>query len=279
LSAATAEKKKDIEQVGTEWPYEFKVLPLADLFVDQEYQRPLTSFVKKIEQNYDPALIQCLIVSDRDNGTYAIIDGQTRWEGAKRRDVEGLPCVVYSGLDQAQEARLFAKFQTERRGMTSASRFRAEVISKDMTAGIIDALVKDEGYYVEQNDTTGEGNNIRAIGALEYVFWGCDSSKRKRTDLANSNPELLKRTLQVIKAAWPPPHPTATSAQVIRGLGYFLNSEDVDDERLVKRLQKLQPSELSRRADQLREGRGLEGNSPTYLAEAVSSEYRRRGRG
>lgn len=280
MSAAVAPKgrKKDTEKAGTTWPYEFAVLALDQLFVDEEYQRPLTTFVQRIEKNYDPALIQCLIVSDRGNDSYAIIDGQTRWAGATRVGVTHLPCVVYKDLDQAQEAELFAKFQTERRGMTSSSRFRAEVIAKKMSAGIIDALVKDEGYVIDHNDSTGEGNNIRAIGAVEYVFWNCEVSKRRRSDLANANPELLQRTLQIIKAAWPPPHPTATSAQVIRGLGFFLKNEEVDDERLVARLKKLQPSELSRRADQLREGRGLEGNSPSYLAEAVSSEYRRRGR-
>jgi hypothetical protein len=279
VATATKTKPREIEQAGTDWPYRFAVLPLDSLFVDEEYQRPLTSFVRRIEQNYDPALIQCLVVSDRENGTYAIIDGQTRKVGAQRNDVAALPCLVYLGLTQAQEAVLFAKFQTERRGMTSATRFRAQVIGKDVHAGIIDALVRDEGYHIDHNDTTGEGNNIRAIGAVEYVFWGCSATKKERSDMSKAEPELLKRTLRVIRAAWPPPHPTATSATIIRGIGSFLKSDpDADDERLVARLKKMQPSELARRADQLREGRGLEGNSPLYLAEAVASEYKRRGR-
>jgi hypothetical protein len=279
-SAATVEED-EAEKAGLDWPFRYEVLPLAKLRVDEEYQRPLTTFVKKIEANYDPAMVQTLIVSEREDGKwYAVIDGQTRMTAMRNRNLTHAPCVVYVGMNQGQEAALFAKFQTERRGMTSASRFRAQVIAKDLNASVIDALVKDCGYYIDQNDTHDDGRNIRAVGALEFVFWNCSGSRRPRADMSNANPELLKRTLRIIQSAWPPPHPNALSATMIRGIGQYLRDygSRIEDDKLVARLKKLQPSELARRAEQLREGRGMEGNSPVYLAEALASEYGRRGK-
>jgi hypothetical protein len=284
---ATATKRKSATEVNHGWPFRFEVLPLDKLAVDEDYQRPLTTFVSKIQKNYDPALVQTFIVSERavDPVWYAVIDGQTRMTAMRNLGLGFAPCVVYVGLTQDQEAALFAKFQTERRGMTSSSRFRAQVIARDINAQVIDALVKDEGYYIDQNDRAREdndvepGRNIRAVSAVEFVFWNCATSRLGRGDMANANPELLKRTLRIIRAAWPPPHPNALSATMIRGVGQYLRDhERIDEDRLIARLQRLQPSELARRADQLREGRGMEGNSPVYLSEALASEYNRKGR-
>jgi hypothetical protein len=252
-------------------PYRFAVVPLKHMMVDV-YQRPLTSFVDKIERDFDPALVGTLAVSERSKTRYALIDGQTRAEGMKRVGLQEAPCIVYEHLTPQQEAALFAKFQTQRRGMTSASRFNAQVIAGEEQAVAINEVVEGLGYVVAHNSS--EPGALRAVAALEYVYQGAMDPRAKSR---KKNPELLAQTMEVIKEAWPKLPDTAKSAVMIRGLGWFLaRDENVDTDRLAQRLAKTTPSELAKRAEALREGRGMSGNSPAYMAEAIESQYKRR---
>jgi hypothetical protein len=260
-------------------PYDFAIVPLKYLMVDV-YQRPLTSFVEKIEHDYNPALIGTLCVSERSKTKYALIDGQTRAEGMKRVGEDRAPCIVYQGLTLEQEAELFAKFQTERRGMTSASRFRAEVIAGHETAVAIDKIVTEHGFLVDHNST--EPGALRAVAALEYLYRG--TLDRRTKGGKHTDPELLADTLDILRQAWPKLPDTAKSAVMIRGLGWYLarnpdgkpRTSEIDTERLVARLSKVTPSDLAKRAEALREGRGMSGNSPAYMAEAIEAQYRKR---
>lgn len=273
---------------GTSAPYRFAVIALKHMIVDA-YQRPLTSFVDKIEHEYNPALIGTLCVSERSKTKYALIDGQTRAEGMKRVGETDAPCIVYVGLSLADEAELFAKFQTERRGMTSATRFKAEVIAGHPEAVEVDAVVREAGYMVDHN--SNDANALRAVAALEYVFRGTYGRPRGRASESqggharHADPELLGAVLTTLRAAWPELPDTAKSAVMIRGLGWYLardpatgrpRESEIDMGRLVDRLGKVTPSELAKRAEALREGRGMSGNSPAYMAEAIDVQYRKR---
>lgn len=260
-------------------PYRFEIVPLKHMIVDA-YQRPLTSFVEKIEENYDPALIGTLCVSERSKTKFALIDGQTRAEGMKRKGETEAPCIVYSGLSLQQEAQLFAKFQTERRGMTSASRFKAEVIAGDPTAVAIEAVLEGQQFFVDHN--SNEPGALRAVAALEYVYRG--TMDRRFKGGQHADPDLLADTLTIIREAWPKLPDTAKSAVMIRGIGWYLarnpdgkpRTSELDIDRLVERLSKVTPSDLAKRADALREGRGMSGNSPSYMAEAIDAQYKKR---
>lgn len=260
-------------------PYRFEIVSLKHMIVDA-YQRPLTSFVEKIESHYNPALIGTLCVSERSKTKYALIDGQTRAEGMKRVGETEAPCIVYENLSLKQEAELFAKFQTERRGMTSASRFKAEVIAGHETAVAIDKVLAEQGFFVDHN--SNEPGALRAVAALEYIYRG--TMDRRYKGGRHADPELLADVLDTIKAAWPKLPDTAKSAVMIRGLGWYIsrNSDgkprttDLDMDRLVERLSKVTPSDLAKRAEALREGRGMSGNSPSYMAEAIEAQYRKR---
>lgn len=263
-----------------EWPYRFDVVPLKNLIVDA-YQRELTSFVDKIEREFDPALLGTLCLSERSKTKLAVIDGQTRAEGMRRNGLTHAPALVYEGLSRAQEAALFAKFQTERRGMTSASRFKAQVIAGIEPQVSINRIIEERGFFVEHNAT--DSGALRAPSALEYVYRGTYGRKgHERTD-----PELLGDVLDVIKEAWPKLPDTAKGSTMIRGLGWFLAREpsakfdkerksEVAMERLVSRLGRVTPSDLAKRAEALREGKGMSGNSPAYMAEAIQAQYNKR---
>jgi hypothetical protein len=255
---------------ANQFPYRYEVLLLKHLFVDETYQRPLTNFVKRIESNFEPALVGTLVVSERSRNKYAVVDGQTRMTAMQNQGLTHGPCLVYSGLSPAEEADLFSRLQTERKGMVAATRFRAEVIARKPFAVDLDRIVKEEGFTIGLS--VQDGFSIQAIGALETIYRGMKSRRAKHS----LDEELLRNVLRVTKGAWPRMPEGAKSGAFLRGLGYFLNTKDnVDLERLTQRLGKVQPSELARRAEQLREGRGMSGNSPAYMAEAIEAQYRK----
>lgn len=254
-------------------PYEFAVVPIKHLVIDA-YQRPLTTFVEKIEHHFDPIMVGTLVLSKRSQTKYAVVDGQTRAEGMKRRGLSHVPAIVLEGLSREGEANLFSRLQRERRGMHSAARFKADVIGGDEQAVDLNKAIEDAGFFIDQNMAVGD-TAISAPAALEFVYHGCNKGKKAQ---AVQMPELVADVLDVIRGSWPKLPKGARSAVIIKGVGQFLmDNENVDYDRLKDRLSRVQPSELGRRADLLREGAGVSGNSPKYMAEAIASQYKRRG--
>lgn len=253
------------------WPYRFEVVPLKHLFIDA-YQRPLTSFVEEIERDYNPALVGTLCVSERSKTKFAVIDGQTRAEGMRRLGESAAPCLVYHGLKPEQEAELFSLFQTKRRGMTTASRFKAQVYAGDPQAVEINDVVEGLGFEIGYNSI--EARSIAAVAALEYVYHGARVGKKAK---ATRDPELLARVLETIKASWPEVPATAKHMKIIRGLGYYFTNEGhgADPEKLAFKLGKVTPSALAKRAQSLREGEDSTNDSPLYMARAIEAQYRK----
>jgi hypothetical protein len=275
-------KEQDITALPdiADWPYSFKILPLKQLFVDESYQRPPTNFVKKIVRGFNPALVNCLCVSERSKTRFAIMDGQTRWIGMGEIGLKEAPCLVFHGLKPEDEARLFGLFQTERRGVTSSSLFKSKVASKDPVAVAIDEVVTNLGWEIPEVNSSAP-NALRSPSALAYVYHECatgDAAKKIH------NPQLLAQVLEVIETAWPKRPATAKGATMIRGIGFFLaraaksdkpKDRNVDLERLALRLGKIQPSELFDRARKLREGEGAATSSPKYLADVIVKVYQK----
>lgn len=246
-----------------EFPYKFEVIELDKMFVDESYQRPLTKLVNKIFERFNPALIGTVVLSYReDSKLYALMDGQTRHAGVKKRLEAGqpapakLPAVVFFGLTQAEEAKLFSLFQTERQGVASAQRFRAALVGQDPEALAINHIATQIGYKIGPVSKT----TISAVAALEKLY--------------RDSPEILERSLEIFMEAWKDKHMPDGGA--IRGMGYFLKrTADVDDERLAQRLSLVKPKDLKHRAAMLREGQGgIGGSSDRFVAGAIEGIYR-----
>jgi hypothetical protein len=242
------------------WPYRFAMVELGSLFVDHEYQRPLTTFANEVIDEYDPALLGTLIVSERDDGTYAVIDGQTRLAGMAANEEPAAPCLIYHGLTREDEAKLFADLQVKRRGMATYLRFRASLVAKDPEALAIRSIVQGAGFELDVDETA---HTVKSIAALENVY--------------RKDPGLLRRVMDTIAATWPDPTTEArSSGDLIRGLALFLERErHVDDERLVSRLSAITPRMLRHRANALQEGAGGGSGRPGYMADAILGIYMR----
>lgn len=256
-----------------EWPWTVEVVQLKHIKADPAYQRPLTTFVKKIVDNFNPALVGALCLSKRSNTHYAAMDGQTRAEALRRLSKTEWIAIVFHDLTVEQEAKLFALFQTERRAMTSGDRFRAQVTAKDAIALEITEIVEGLGFKIEHNST--DPNSIRAVAALEFIYHGCRGGTSPAT-LKRRYPELLAATLETIRGAWPDLPDTAKHTDTLRGVAQFLMNhwnDPVDQQKLVRRLKQSQASELAVRAEQWRDTHKMTGRSPKYLASVIEIDY------
>jgi hypothetical protein len=279
-AAASVALVEDIERLG-EFAFRFEVLPTGAFFVDHEYQRPLTSLVSEIARNYNPFLIGAVIASDRSTSPpphkrsrkpyIALIDGQTRWEGTIRAGRPDLLTVVYEGLRPEDEALIFALIQMKRRNMTSWQRWRAMYRAGDKDAQALKRIADESGWQLKPESDSG---SLKAIAALEAVY----RVDKDHADAAERG-RLLLETLDVLRRAWPDELAQAGSADMIRGMGRFIEENDPDLDQLVRKLQRVTPSIVLFNATAYRAGRSGGSSRATSVAEAILAEYTKRTRG
>jgi hypothetical protein len=240
-----------------DWPYIFEVISLSELFIDKRYQRPLTNFWKDVRDNFNPAMVGTLVVAERPNGKYAVIDGQTRMEAMQELKLPNAPCLVYLNLRREQEAKLFADLQTKRRGMRTYDRFRAQLVAKDPDARAIARVATDIGFSLSVNE---DRYTLKAIAALEKLY--------------RKGEEHLAQVLEIIRDAWGTENVEAVSADMIAGVSWFLlHQERVDADRLVARLSEVTPGLIRHRASALREGKLPGSGSGLYTGQAIMNLY------
>lgn len=265
-------------------PYRFEVVTIDRLFVDHAYQRPLTSFVEKIANRFNPALLGTLVGSERPRrakANIALIDGQTRWEGAKRAGVPQLPLVVFPNLTREQEAEIFALIQTERRGLTSYDRFRAQVMAGKGMAPAIQGVVDKMGFKTgNQNDQAQDPTVIAAVGSLEAAFaWGAGVSKESARDGRgdyDAGRSIVMRTLRIIKEGFPEREEGYQGSEIIKGVAWYITRFEVDDDRLITRLKMVTPGIMIHRANSLKAGNASGGSTGKYMSEALQMQYAKR---
>lgn len=250
------------------WPYAFEHWQVERMYVDKDYQRPLSSLVRKLVKRWDARLLMPVVISVRKGNPHgAIVDGQTRWSAAKQLGIKTLPALVFRGTRE-EEAELFASFQSERRGINAYRRFHAALVANNPAALEVDQTVRRYGYEVMEGTTDTHPWGIAAVKALEEAF----------------EQGQLEKVLTVTSRAWPVPsigeraqygrgHPL--NNELIVGLTSFIN-DAIDLKRLAGRLGKTNPQELSIRASHLRQGRGLGGRSANYMRQVLDDVYRSR---
>jgi hypothetical protein len=245
-----------------DWPFRFVIVQERELEIDEAYQRALGVFVNTIVEDFEPAMVGTLLVNRRGKKMY-VIDGQHRLVALRRLGIQDVPCVVYNGLSRADEAKLFAKLQTERRRIRPTQRFQAEVVAKDPRALAIKKVL--ENVDVVMSDVGGRlmaPHEVAAVVALERVYEAHGASR-------------LEEVLTTIRLAFPD-EKGALSNDMILGVSSFIATEKPDIDRLIRMLAQVTAWDLKARATALRQGRGVGGGSPAYMAEAIGSVYRRR---
>ena len=238
-------------------------VPARHLFVDHTYQRPLDEDrIAKMVSDFDPELLGVIDVSDRGDGSFAIIEGQHRWAAAREADPHGhgvhLVCMVHTGLSVTEEARLFHQIDVRRRALSGWDRWKTRRGAGDQVVTTIESVVATHGLLVDPAPRDG---SIAATRALETVY-----------ELGGET--LLSNTLLVLSRAYRTAR-DAFDGNIIHGLALVLHHYDLADElgldRLISSLEGIAPRQIKARAATLRETH--KGVLPRLVAAIIVGQY------
>lgn len=224
----------DIRKEKKEKPRVPQRIPLnsANLHSDQPYQRPVRKAdVQKIVDNYDPVLMDDIIVSFRD-GSYYVIDGQHRLS-ALRTIYKGectVFCKVFTGLSYTEEAELYNRFNSAKKQLTLSDKMRAHVEAKDdPEINDIKHLIECAGFKLNTAHVGGKTDQVSCLRASVYAY----------KLLGRSGFEWM---LRLINQCWKG-QKNNTHQDIIYGMALFLSTyKDVLSEiNFVKRLERTTP--------------------------------------
>ena len=227
--------------------YEFRWIPLGQLFVDyhesvlngdqpqnsitQHYQRRQERIARRIveKEGFKPDLFGPLIVNQRRDGTYAVVDGGTRRQALLWLHVPAdvkIPCLVFQ-WDNNQEIRNYVALNRERTGLSQVDFFIGKVKYGDEVSGAIERTLKEE---------TGHGVHARKGG------WQCVNALEAAHRRGNLRPTaILIRQLGWLEL------PRARTQGIVTSVSRLLFM-GADEEWALKRWANTTPAILYREA-------------------------------
>lgn len=210
-------------------------IKLDALNVDRSYQRDLSMpLVEQIRDHWDELASELVLVSEREDGSLWIINGQHRSAAARLRGESHIDARVVKGLTVEREASLRLKTNvriTDR----PLERFKGKVAARDAEALSIVGLLAQ--FDTEINETQRMDEGVNSIGAIEALY---------RVDEG----QLLFATLRVIEQAYARVGPKTASAYLVKSIGWFIqrHADEIDRDRLVERLKATGTAQLERSA-------------------------------
>lgn len=209
-------------------------IAIDKLVIDGAYQRDLNaSHINDIRSHFDPDLFQTITVSERE-GIFYVIDGMHRLMAVKGR-VDKVPCSVWTGLTQQQEAGKFHKLNSNRRALNASVKFQSMVCEGNPLAIHTVNIMSKYGYkYNRYNMMTGE--NI--IG----------SPSRMMQILERDGERVLCRILNINRKAWHGEKSSLRVQMLVALKTLVVDYPDLDDEHLIKVLSNVSPQAVTQLA-------------------------------
>ncbi len=229
--------------------YKMMVLDSSQIIAPRElYQRELKNQrVKRIVKDFDERIANEPKVSYRD-GKYYVFDGQHTIDARKvMNGGEDLPilCKVYMGMDEKEEALLFAKQTGESARLTPGTRVRAEVFGENGNSTAFFNANKELGIELDYDQERG----YMRIGCIQTAL---DAYQK-------FGEERYKEAMGIIIAAWEG-EPDSFRVENIVGVTRFVDRyhDSYILYRLIERLSKVDPLTIPR------EGRAVGVNLVGY---------------
>ncbi len=174
--------------------------------VDPSYQRQVrdegTASIKRIAEKFDWRLVGALsgspVLPEQikrlgcKKNTIAILDGQHRWEGARRRgDVLELPALVVKTESVAEQAALFLSLNRDRVAVQPIQQFWSAVVAGEPMAVTIKRVCDSAGVTIAKTQTgTHPALVTSAVGTI-------------RTAIARYGEEKATKALACMAEAYP----------------------------------------------------------------------------
>lgn len=262
MPATMAPKKYSVKVEGKEiGKAELRRVPVDAVKLDNKYQRDTSASWVNDHLPFNAQQCGAIVLSSRAGGPYCV-DGGHRIALARADGVSHINAFVIEGLTQADEARLFTRYQRERRNLSAYALFRADVVSGDPDTLALVRVVHNAGFTLERG---GGVNNITAIDSLRVI-----------QQLGGD--DLLARTLALVDRFWLG-ESKSLSGQVLRGLAVFLKSAgqqpSFSRERMESVMEALAPSKVIRLAAGIADKRRSSSVSPSDVAQAIYEHYQK----
>lgn len=222
-------------------------VPIEHMFVHFRtepygYARPLRQWrVNQLIATFERAALGVLLLSMRNDGSYAILDGHHRMQAAKHHGLASLDAFVYIDLTLEQEAHLYRKFG-EYLKQTALDRYHAGVAERMPEYLGIQRVLTSLGLHVPQ--TLGPSyTGVVAVDALIRVatVYGLP---------------ILTDSLALLQKAFQP-EARAYRGMCINGTAAFLarfqTNPDYRENRLIQRLAREGISKIERQAGTIKE--------------------------
>lgn len=172
---------------------EERTLRESVLHVDREsYQRPLNQErVRAMAAHFDKRLFGRLVVNQRANDHFFIVDGQHRFTAAKLKGMVLIPCIVFYGLSQEEEADLFARWNSGQRRTSPFQNHHARGAAMHPGAQQIDSILAEFGCVLVEKATSSKWGHIAAVHTV-YDIYGSRAG----------GPAMLRTVLRVVTNGW-----------------------------------------------------------------------------
>ncbi|MEV5435833.1 ParB/Srx family N-terminal domain-containing protein [Streptomyces sp. NPDC052682] len=195
---------------------------IKDLKIDPQAQRTLNERrAQNIADNIVREAVGSIIVSERADGDYYIIDGQHRARACTLAGFETITCEVHHDLTQAQEAMLFLLKNRESHKPRPIDEYHV-----GLTGGV--SLFVDTQKILDKHGLTLGSTSTNGVGAVSGVL--------QITDRYGAT--VFDRTLAVAENAWGR-SPETWDGMLLGGIGMFLGrfGDLVNDEELARKIQ------------------------------------------
>lgn len=224
-------------------------LSVADLQVDYSYQhRPYARAIQDLDKNYQVDYSGFILVNERTDQTYWVIDGQTRCAVHASRGYRWIKAEMLRGLSQAEEAEVYLlKCINAKR--IPVDFFLAEYVAKRPVAVLIHDILDKRDIAIESYATTQRHRGMNAPHVVTCV------SYLKRMIGRDPTGNCLGMTLDLIRDTWEYGGNTLTGLflDALHKL-LLVHAEEIDRKTFMQKLGAYRPEELREQALLLRLG-------------------------
>jgi PII-like signaling protein len=227
---------------------ELAFVRIADMIVDERYQRSIErrglSNIRKIARNFDWAKFSPVMLSRRENGQYAIIDGQHRSHAAALCGVTEVPAVV-SELTIEQEAAAFSWINGAVTVLSQNQIFKAALTAFEPWAVQCDAAVRRADCRLMTSNYSAAAKKPGQVFCISVVrrFVEQDQAAQLATVLQGVVASKVRDEVQYYNSfGLSSLVPAVIAAGVTRpeAVTSFLNAHDLDQTAtMVRRVQEL----------------------------------------
>lgn len=210
-------------------PYNFQLVPVGQICVDELYQRDRhNDIIKEIVNNFDYHLVNCIKCVFRD-GTYFAFDGQHTALGLIMKFGEKYPApvLIYDDIGSwTDEAKLFESINSKkfRKVVSVAEQWKSRVNRGEEHATDMKTILNQHGLFIPSKMKRGGNGVVTALTALESTY-------------NELGAKLFEESIDIIASAWGGDK-DSLSAPILRGMAKFVKTYygEYNKASLIRRL-------------------------------------------